>query len=219
MFRSKRLHRYALNIKKLSLETVWIEACDIEKTIKEVGGKPTDTRPDGSPKYTLPAIQDPNTSQVVVCSFEIIDYFGKIYPETPTLLGNTTALQKGSLEAFRTEVLLPTAPLWLDEYALKLNEPSKQFWSERPTQYPYPSEEELPNVMVRSQKGFEEVASWYPDGSLAGGDTPIYVDIFIASDLQCIRWVHGLESEVWKAFSQWQGGRWEALLEYMKQYE
>ena len=50
-----------MNIKGLPYRTVWVEYPDIVAVLEKIGAPPAGKAPDGSPKYTLPAIYDPNT--------------------------------------------------------------------------------------------------------------------------------------------------------------
>jgi hypothetical protein len=43
--------RYALNYKKLSYKSVWIEFHEIEPVAKEVGAKPTRIKPNGCVRF------------------------------------------------------------------------------------------------------------------------------------------------------------------------
>ena len=44
--------RYALNYKKLSYRTVWLEYHQVDPVAKKVGAKATNTRPNGWARFT-----------------------------------------------------------------------------------------------------------------------------------------------------------------------
>ncbi|KAF8994800.1 hypothetical protein BDQ17DRAFT_1251334, partial [Cyathus striatus] len=66
------------------------------------------------------------------------------------------------------------------------------------------------------------VDGWFNSASLEGsfvmGEKPMFVDFAVASMFVFIRTVTG-ESEVWKDIVSWQGGRWEKLLDDLKEWE
>jgi glutathione S-transferase len=218
--RFEEAHRLALNIKKLPFETVWVEGPDIEKTVKALGGKPTAKRDDGKPVYTLPVIQDLNTSILVVESFEIAQYLDVIYPDTPSLLLGTPALHRGFLQALNRQVVLPLMPLAIGPFPPKLNKASEDHWAPEAACYGYPQGEQLAEVLKQVEAGLSKVASWVDEGQvLVGGSRPVFADTYLAAWLISLRWSHGIDSDVWKAFESWQSGRWAKFMKEMKQYE
>jgi glutathione S-transferase len=73
--------RFVLNYKRISYKTVWVHFADVQTAMKAIGAEATSTMADGSPRYTLPTIFDPNTSKFVSDSLEIAKYLDKHYPE------------------------------------------------------------------------------------------------------------------------------------------
>ncbi|KAG2065144.1 hypothetical protein BDR04DRAFT_1033530 [Suillus decipiens] len=75
--------RLALNYKKLAYVTRWVETTDIASVCKSLGIPPTSTLPDGTPKYTLPALVDNTTSPPALLSDStpIIEYLERTYPD------------------------------------------------------------------------------------------------------------------------------------------
>lgn len=93
--------RYALNAKRLSYQTRWIDMPDIASVRQELGVPANRTLPDGTPYHTLPAIQDLSTGKVIGDSFEIALYLDKTYPTSPTLIQPGTT---GLTAAFNAQV-------------------------------------------------------------------------------------------------------------------
>ncbi|KAJ8592906.1 hypothetical protein M405DRAFT_931198 [Rhizopogon salebrosus TDB-379] len=75
--------RLALNYKELNYETKWVETTDIESVCKSLGIPPTRALPDGTPKYTLPALIDNTFSPPTLLSDStpIIEYLERTYPD------------------------------------------------------------------------------------------------------------------------------------------
>jgi glutathione S-transferase len=197
-----------------------VEGPDIEKTIKGVGGKPTATKEDGSPQYTLPVIQDPNTSTAVSDSLEIAKYLDATYPETPSLLLGTPALHRGFIEALDTHVISTLLPLALGGFTPKLNKASADHWTAEEEHFAYPKGDRLPAVLKQLEDGLQKVSLWVEEGKvLFGGDRPVFVDAYLAGWLISLRWSHGKESSLWRDVEGWQNGRWKAFMEQIGSYE
>ncbi|KAG2110509.1 uncharacterized protein F5147DRAFT_126489 [Suillus discolor] len=75
--------RLALNYKKLTYVTKWVETTSIASVCKSLGIPPTSTLPDGTSKYTLPALIDNTTSPPALLSDStpIIEYLERTYPD------------------------------------------------------------------------------------------------------------------------------------------
>jgi hypothetical protein len=91
--------RLNLNYKRIPYKTVWVEYADIQHLLKDSGASPTDKRPDGTDRYTLPAIQDPATGQVITESFAIAQYLEKKYPDRPVIPAGTDAQQSSFVQS------------------------------------------------------------------------------------------------------------------------
>lgn len=77
--------RLVLNYKKVPYKTVWVEYADIQTLSKEIGAQPTDKRPNGEPRYTLPAIRITSTGEVIADSAKILQHVEVKYPENPLI--------------------------------------------------------------------------------------------------------------------------------------
>lgn len=93
--------RYALNFKRLSYQTKWIDLPDIASVRQKLGVPANRTLPDGTPYHTLPVIEDLSTGKIVGDSFEIALYLDKTYPTSPTLIQPGTT---GLTAAFNAQV-------------------------------------------------------------------------------------------------------------------
>jgi glutathione S-transferase len=212
--------RYALKVKNLPFETIWVEGPDIAKTVIDIGGKPTGKKPDGSPLYTLPVIHDRNTSSIVSDSFEIARYLDKAYAETPSLLLGIPTLHKGFTQAFDAAVFPALALLMFTPMLPKLNEPSQKHWAHEEEEFPYPKGEKLVETLKQLEAGLAKVASWHDDGQIiVGSESPIFVDAYIAGHMSILRWVHGEDGDIWKHVMRFQDGRWVKFMEKMREYE
>jgi glutathione S-transferase len=76
-----RLIRLALNYKQIPYKTVWVEFADVQAVGQRIGATPSTAYPDGTPRYTLPTIYDPNTGRTVSDSVAIAKYLDEQYPE------------------------------------------------------------------------------------------------------------------------------------------
>ena len=74
--------RFILGYKNLPFDTVWLAIPDVAPTLKEIGASPNKL-PDGSERYTVPTLSDPNTGAIVTDSWVIAEYLDKTYPEKP----------------------------------------------------------------------------------------------------------------------------------------
>jgi glutathione S-transferase len=83
----------ALNYKKVPYTTVWVQYSDIQTVLKEIGATPTDKRPTGEDRYTLPTIRNPATGEVISDSAKIIAYLEEKYPERPLIPQGTLEQQ------------------------------------------------------------------------------------------------------------------------------
>jgi glutathione S-transferase len=82
-----------LNYKRISYRTVWVDYPDIKAVSLEIGAQPTSYNAAGEGHYTLPAIRDPNSGEVVANSMDIAMWLDKKFPERPVLPAGTAALQ------------------------------------------------------------------------------------------------------------------------------
>ncbi|KAG2144496.1 glutathione S-transferase [Suillus clintonianus] len=98
--------RLALNYKKLAYETRWVETTDIASVCKALGIPPTSTLPDGTPKYTLPALVDNNPSPPALLSDStpIIEYLERTYPDPDSSRALCPPISRALLALFEYHV-------------------------------------------------------------------------------------------------------------------
>ncbi|KAF8996506.1 hypothetical protein BDQ17DRAFT_1284458 [Cyathus striatus] len=220
--------RLVLNYKKLPYKTEWIEYPDIEPFCKKQGIQPTETRPDGTPYYTLPAIYDSTTGIYVADSVPIVQYLDKTYPDTPQVIpSGTEALVYVFIRAFFME-LSPMVAMMLPKAPAILNSASAEYYS-RTKAIPFgkllaeiaPTGEDLNQALEKLKDGFAEVCAWYEKstGKFIMGDQPTYGDFVLAGILVGVRTLSGEESDIWKVITGWQDRRWAKLLDDLKEYQ
>ncbi|KAG1881189.1 hypothetical protein F4604DRAFT_1879717 [Suillus subluteus] len=201
--------RYALNIKGVAYKTEWVEYPDIEALAKKIGAPPTSTNADGSPLYTLPIINDPNTGKVVSDSFLIAEYLDATYPSGTTLFPPGTKPLMVALEA----VLNPSS--------------EKYFRATREATYGKKIEEFSPAGAQRNadwakaKEGLVAVDGWLSKnggGKFVMGNTVTYADGILGAWLTWIKIANGESSAAWKDFASWHGGRWGTYITNLKPF-
>lgn len=224
-------NRYALNVKELPFKTVWIEYPDVASTVQSIGGKPTGKwRHDGSDKYTLPVIYDPNTSTVVSESLEIARYLEKTYPNRGNDLFKGQSPLHAAFEHLMETTSIPHILRLCGVLVGKnlLNEASHEYWwrfraldiGMPLTDFCPKTVEDAAKVWEDLKKGQDKLAVLYEtDQVLIGGDKPVYADCIMAGWWAMIKASYGTESAQWKAVSEWHGGKWVKIMDAMKQYE
>jgi glutathione S-transferase len=214
--------RYALNIKGVPYKTVWVEYPDIEALAKKIEAPATGTKDDGSPSYTLPIINDPNTGKVVSDSFLIAEYLDATYPGGNTLFPPGT---KPLIEAFEAGVvggIGAILPLQLALSCYILNPSSeKYFRATREAKFGKKIEEFSPAGthrdadLAKGKEGLTAVDGWLSKnggGKFVMGNTVSYADGILGAWLTWIKITNGESSTTWKDFATWHGGRWSTYL-------
>lgn len=74
--------RLALNFKKVSFKTSWVDILDIPDVRKEFACPATRKFSDGSDYYTLPMLRDEASAKVIGDSFDIANYLEDTFPES-----------------------------------------------------------------------------------------------------------------------------------------
>jgi glutathione S-transferase len=213
--------RYALNIKRIPYETVWVEYPDIEPLAVRFSIKSTNRRPNGQPFYTLPIIHDPSTDVTLSDSLDIIAYLDRTYPGTPTLLPTGSHVFQA---AFEPAML---AALGVAEYAIMLpathkiiNAASQEFFWRTKGMAQLNLEEDN---WKKLEDGLGTVDGWLKrkeeTQKYIAGDAISFADISLAARLLWPKKVFGEKSEEWQRISGWHGGRWGGLVEALKEFE
>ncbi|CAE6485273.1 unnamed protein product [Rhizoctonia solani] len=214
--------RLTLNYKRLPYRVEYVSYPDIAPKLKELGARATNPAPFIT--HTLPMIADPSPdpngkSIYVVESFDIAVYLDKTYPapKYPAVFPpGTRAVQKITAELFMNEVgytILPALvpltarPGFLDErgreYFLKTREDylkripadtsvGSKFWGDAHDKWNW----------------FGEILDLNEEGPFVTGKQISFTDFAIGGIISFVRRVEGGEMRMWKAISEWQGGRW-----------
>ncbi|KAG7097993.1 hypothetical protein E1B28_005301 [Marasmius oreades] len=214
---------FSLNYKKLPFKVSIITLGEIERTAKSIGAPPTTSNPDGSPKYTVPFIQDSSTGEAISDSLLIVEYLDKAYPTTPKLVPEgTRVLQAVFADAVTAKVYALISvfiPKFLEWF-------SPEFLAEIEKRMGPPkllSQEETKEVWAKGKKSFDELLSAYESAGVGkfvvGGDKPVFADLALAAMLSGVKIMFGDESEEWKDVSGWIGGRAGKVVEETLKYE
>jgi len=222
--------RVVLNYKGIPYRTEWVEFPDIEPLSKKLGIEPTDHKPDGSPRYTLPVIHDPSTGVYIADSTAIAEYLEKTYPDTPSVFPNETiGFQKAFAAAFETS-LDAVWSLIIPATYFKINPASVEcFRRTAEIIFGQTLEDLLPTGNARTEgwaKFEKALASVYSylamtdeKGPYLLGDTISWSDLVLFSFVYWFKLIWGENSKEWKDIASWNGGRWEAHIDALKKYQ
>lgn len=221
--------RAVLNYKGIPYRTEWVEYPDIAPLCKRLGINSTGRKEDGSPEYTLPAIHDPSTGIYIADSFPIAEYLEKTYPDTPSVFPNdTTALQKAFEAAFDRRVSAVWA-FMIPATCPRLNPISEEYFRRtREISYGKKLEDVVPSGDDRTkewgkfEKGLDKVHSYLVSTDEKGpymmGNIISWSDLLLFSYLYWFKVIFGEDSKEWKDIASWNGGRWEAHMDALKEY-
>ena len=211
-----------MNIKGLEYKTVWLEYPEIEPTCKELGVAPTGVKADGSPRYTVPFIQDDATGVVMSESIDIVAYLDRTYPDTPTIIPQGT---KALHLAFRKAAGASAEPLrqFVLPATFKTMTPVNiAFYANRgitPEAFQL-SEEKKAVEWAKAKDGLGKIDQWMEEGDkFVMGDTISFADVLICAFLRWGRISWGEDSDEWKDVTSWQNGRWGRLMKEFEKYE
>ncbi|KIK62806.1 hypothetical protein GYMLUDRAFT_260044 [Collybiopsis luxurians FD-317 M1] len=217
--------RYSLNFKGLPYKTVWLEYADVEPTMKKIGAPPTTVKPDGSPRYTIPAIYDDSTGIAITDSALVAEYLDKIYPDTPVLIPRgTNALQS----AFQELLYLKMTPLFSlcvpDISSRLVNSGNAEYFEKQVAlDLGVPSLEVMrvsgqarKDRWMKVQEAFGGFHNMLKDGDTwIMGDKPSFVDFVLASIILSVRNLYGKESREYQDMMNWHGGRWNRMMKIL----
>ena len=221
-----------MDYKRLPYKTVFVEFSEIARVSQEIGAKPTGTWPDGSPKYTVPAIYDPSTKTAVSDSVAIARYLDATYPDTPRVIPEgTEAFQETVLVALRTVVGSHSGPLVMTLVPPLLSPDSAAYYSAK--NQGLLGESLMKELSVVGSAAREErwvalesalgkVVQWLEvDGKQRKffmGDTPCFADFIIGAGLEAMKTVLGEDGHEWQRVAQWHGGRWARLVAALERF-
>ncbi|KIJ62248.1 hypothetical protein HYDPIDRAFT_30514 [Hydnomerulius pinastri MD-312] len=215
--------RLILNYKNLAYETCWVEAADIETVCKSRGIPPSSTKPDGTPKYTLPAIIDCQPSGTVCVSESVLitEYLEKTYPDDDATRAIIPPGKKSLLLSFEHKIALTiTSQLWpliaLDMYSKKTPRDKRHFRQRMEAAFGKPLEE-IPLVGEERQELWRKVECAFDAAAkglgrddrqdpMSPGNHPSFVDFTLCGLL--LMFFHIAPDEAWPKICGWNGGFW-----------
>ncbi|TFK37162.1 hypothetical protein BDQ12DRAFT_685440 [Crucibulum laeve] len=222
--------RYTLNYKGVPYKTEWVEYPDIEGICKKMGIPPTTKKPDGSDRYTLPAIYDSSTGTGIADSLLIAAYLDKTYPDTPKVLpSGTAALQDAFVDAFMSK-MGSAGKIFFPIMQKVLNKPGSDYLlravaqaaaAKEPPKDSLTAEEESEANWKSLKDAFSALDGWYQKnggGPFIMGDTPSFGDFAVGGFLAFGKNVKDDIPE-WKNVLQWNDGRWKKLSEALDKFE
>ncbi|KAL0563228.1 hypothetical protein V5O48_018845 [Marasmius crinis-equi] len=200
-----------LRYKKLPHKISVIGFDDIEPLARQLGAPPSRTKPDGSPKYTVPFIQDSATGKGVSDSFLIAQYLDEAYPDTPRVVPDgTRVLQAAFVNDFQTKFMPLFAVLgakFRTFFPQEFLEGQKKAYGEGAIT-PELSLKEQEAIWDKVKGSFDTLGNAFvKDEKFVMGDKPTLADFTIVAWLWNVQVAYGENSSEWKNVSQWLGGR------------
>jgi glutathione S-transferase len=196
---------------------------------KRIGANPTETKPDGSPRYTLPLIQDASTGAVVSDSALIAEYLDATYPDTPKLFPPGTApLQYAFMDALLRGTLNDLLQLCVVKSNSFLNPGSREHHRRAiSTSFGTEKIEDLvldeKALWAKARVGLAKVDAWYQKGKGEGpylmGNTICFADLVFASYTYWPKKIWGKDSTQWQDMLTWNEGRFGVLAESLAKFE
>ncbi|KAL5501676.1 hypothetical protein ACEPAH_8936 [Sanghuangporus vaninii] len=215
--------RLVLNYKNLPYETVWAEGPDIAATCVAAGIPPLETRADGSPRYTFPALVDLTNSETPVRltdSRKIINYLETTYPSNDSqraLFPPGSCGFQALADSYFDRIIHPLAsPLVI--FQMMQKQPERV----RPTfeKYAPPGKTlaeanlkgmEREEAWSKLRKEFDKLGAWAEGDFFFSGDNLGYFDIHVLAGLTSMRLSIG-DEEFEKELGPSAGGRWVKLV-------
>ncbi|KAL0564382.1 hypothetical protein V5O48_017663 [Marasmius crinis-equi] len=212
---------FTLNYKSIPYKIEPIHFDKVEAAAKSIGAPPTTTKPDGTPKWTIPFIHDSSTGKTISDSLLIAQYLDETYPDTPRVVPEgTRVLQSVFVQAVETKmyVLLPALMGKYEEYA------PKELIEARKKQYghiiaPQLTPEQVLELWNKTKATFDELDASYGENEFVTGEKPVFADLALAAQLSIVRIMFGEESKEWKVVSGWNKGRVGRLVEKALSYK
>lgn len=231
--------RLALAYKGLPFRTEWVEYPDIKATLQKHNITPTDTSSDGTPYYSLPAIEDVDdtTGKVKAAladSFPIAQYLDEAYPDAPKLIPEGTLEdQKAFANGFMRSVL-PVLIIIIKLTHAKLNDASKDHFArargrdfqplfkvDNLVDWPW-SPEDQAKLWADAKAALDKLDAKLSETDEKGpwylGDKVSFADLVIGSCFIWMRLVLGEDSKEWANVKSWNGGRWQRYFEGVSQW-
>ena len=220
-----------MNTKGIPCTTVWVEYPDIVAVLEKIGAPPAGKAPDGSPKYTLPAIYDPNTKLLCLNPLPSCDTQRRLYPDFKPVLvpGETDALHAAFNVVFVTTLIPDLAQILLSATNAQLNPKSEEYFRRtREAAYGAKLEDWTPagsEIRENRWKGVEEALDTLARWLSADGKEKLffmsdisYADITVAGCLLGANMLLGKDSKEWQDILRWNDGRWARFMDAFEEY-
>ncbi|THU79313.1 hypothetical protein K435DRAFT_973217 [Dendrothele bispora CBS 962.96] len=207
--------RFALRFKGIPYTLKCIEIGDIEATAKSIGALPTGKKVDGSPRYTVPFIQDSKTGKIISESFEIIEYLDVAYPETISMIPKGTRVLQGYFadavyKIIGTQILPVYASAMPTPYQTR--ETTEWFRINRP-QFTKLSPEQEKEGWEKFRSELGELAKLMKETDVfAMGDRVSFADCVLFGQIIVLKFFWDEETTEWKEMMSLHGGRWSRLI-------
>jgi glutathione S-transferase len=204
---------FALRFKGLAYKTHWLGYADIEPVAKSLGVTPTGTKPDGTPRYTIPFIYDSTTNKFVSNSFDIIEYLDSTYPNTVTFIPPETRLLQNVFEQSQSTLLGQLDPVFRSHFPNSKILPQNLKLVQSLGLLSTLTKEEEKEAWKKFKNALDELSKFAKDeGPFVMGKKVSAADAVLFGRLACYRWMWE-ETDEWKDLMTWQGGRWRRLFE------
>lgn len=186
--------------------------------------------------YTLPALHDTDTGEMITDSVRIAEYLDARFPNAPNLFpfdGSRAAVEL--FDVWFNGTLQPSFSLLLSpKMCAELNPPSAAFYRTKERQYGGTMEEMSPEGSARRAElwdtvkdGLSTLAKMYDANGVGKdgrekpwffGDAFSFADMILAGYLLWAKIVLGEDSEEWRALAGWDGGRWARVVKFTEKY-
>ncbi|KAG1724518.1 glutathione S-transferase, partial [Suillus paluster] len=225
--------RLALNYKKLPYETRWVETTDIASVCKSLGIPPTSALPDGTPKYTLPALVDNTTSPPALLSDStpIIEYLERRYPDPDPSHALCPPASRALHAVFEYHVAQSITAHLLPVMVMHMYErktPRDRIHFRQRTEAAFGKK--LEDIELRGKEreehwkkiegAFDLLASFIQAGSGAGelftGSNLSLADCTLGGLLLAFRYVS--QDEAWIKVSSWSNGKWSRYVTALEEW-
>ncbi|KAK7021803.1 hypothetical protein VNI00_017247 [Paramarasmius palmivorus] len=175
------------------------------------------TKPDGSPHYTVPFIQDSSNGVVVSDSLRIAKYLDTTFPDTSQVAPADTGSQFLTSQEIMMR-LYPMYPLARPSIHKSHSEAGKAVQERMYGLVMELQPEEKVALLEKGKQGFMEVIDRAKGDVYLTGEHPVFIDFVLAAGGLIYRATFGIDSAEWKEVASWKDGRWQRVVENMERY-
>lgn len=225
--------RLYLNFRALNYKTRWVPTAQIEATCISLGIPPTDTKPSGEPRYTLPAIIDYTRSSseptIVSDSLRIIRYLeNEYFAPSHVMFPSDFEPRQAEFKSFvdtQINALAGTLTL-MDFYRAKPPGDRLHFRTRIEARFGVKfADLELKGSQREStfdklKDNFTSLLNLFGDGQeegyLLSRDAISYPDFALGGSLMCMKTVS--PEDAWMRVSTWNGGKWNRYIQAFQRW-